>query len=44
MQVGKVWETGVMLKIHEYNIEDVLVQMIDDYGEEELIKKIKALK
>ena len=40
---GGVIESGVLLKIQRYNLDDMLVQMIEDYGEEELIKRIKAL-
>ncbi len=34
---------GLILKFSHYNLEDVLCQMLEDYGEEELIKRIKAL-
>ena len=36
-------EDGVVLKFSKYNLEDVLCQMLDDYGQDELIKRIKAL-
>jgi len=36
-------DDGIILKIGRYNLEDILCQMMDDYGEEELIKRIKAL-
>lgn len=36
-------ETGVVIKIHKYNLEDVLIQMLDDYGKDELIKRINSL-
>ena len=36
-------ETGVLLKIHRYNLDDILAQIIEDYGEEDLIKRIKSL-
>ena len=38
-----VTESGVLLKMHRYNLDDMLVQMIEDYGEENLIKRIKSL-
>ncbi len=36
-------QDGIIVKIGMYNLEDILVQMLEDYGEEELIKRIKAL-
>jgi hypothetical protein len=40
---GGMIEDGIIVKFGIYNLEDVLIQMLDDYGEEELIKRIKAL-
>jgi hypothetical protein len=40
---GGMIEDGIIVKFGLYNLEDVLIQMLDDYGEEELIKRIKAL-
>lgn len=37
-------EDGIIIKISRYNLEDVLCQMLDDYGENELIKRINELK
>ena len=34
---------GMIVKINQYNIEDLLCQMIDDYGEDKLIEMITAL-
>lgn len=42
MQNGII-EDGIILKIGKYNLENVLCQMLDDYGQDELIKRIKAL-
>jgi len=42
MRSGMI-EDGIILKFGRYNLEDVLCQILDDYGEEELIKRIKAL-
>ncbi len=36
-------EDGIVVKINHYNLENLLCQMLEDYGEEELIKRIKAL-
>ncbi len=38
-----VMSSGIILKFGRYNLSDVLCQMIDDYGEDELIKRINAL-
>lgn len=43
MQNGII-EDGIVLEIGKYNLEDVLCQMLEDYGQDELIKRIKALK
>jgi hypothetical protein len=36
-------DDGIVLKFGRYNLDDVLCQMLDDYGEDELINRIKAL-
>jgi len=36
-------EDGMVVKIQRYNLENVLFQMLDDYGQDELIKRIKSL-
>ena len=36
-------DDGIILKFGRYNLESVLLQMIDDYGEDEIIKRIKGL-
>jgi len=36
-------EDGLMVKISRYNLENLLCQMIDEYGEDVLIEKIKSL-
>lgn len=35
--------TGLELKLSRYNIEDLLIQLLEEYGEEGLIKRIKAI-
>ena len=37
-------EHGVCIKLDTYNLDNVLCQMLDDYSEDELIKRIKALR
>ncbi len=39
---GRV-EDGISVKINKYNLENLLCQMIEDYGQDELIKRIKVL-
>jgi len=34
---------GVVINFGHYNVNDLLVQMLEDYGEDELIKRIKNL-
>lgn len=34
---------GFMLEMPQYNLDDVLCHLLDDYGEEALIKRIKEL-
>ena len=34
---------GVEIRLEGYNTDDLLRQLLDEYGEEELIKKIKKL-
>lgn len=36
-------EATVHIQFGQYNLDDILIQMLDEYGEEELIKRIKAL-
>jgi hypothetical protein len=36
-------EDGVIVKFGGYNLDDVLCQMLDDYGEDVLISRIKSL-
>jgi len=43
MQGGMIVD-GIILNFGMYDLDDVLNQMLDDYGEEELIKRIKALR
>lgn len=40
---GGVLESGIVIKFGKYNLEDVLCQIIDDYGVERLIDIIKSL-
>ena len=42
MRKGMI-EDGIILKMSRYNLEDLLIQLLDDYGEEELIRRIKEL-
>jgi len=37
-------EDGIVIKFGRYDLEDVLGQMLDDYGEETLIDRIKSLR
>ena len=41
---GGMIEDGILIELPRYNIENALCQMLDDYGEDELINKIKALR
>lgn len=34
---------GFLITLHQYNLENLLCQLIEDYGEEKLIQKIKQL-
>jgi hypothetical protein len=34
---------GLIVTINRYNLEDVLLQMLEDYGETELIERIRKL-
>jgi hypothetical protein len=34
---------GLIVTINKYNLEDVLLQMLEDYGETELIERIRKL-
>jgi hypothetical protein len=43
MMKGGMIEDGIIIRISQYNLEDILLQMLEDYGEEELIKRIKEL-
>ncbi len=36
--------SATRIRVNMYNVNDLLAQMLDDYGEKELIKRIKALK
>jgi hypothetical protein len=42
MKKGMI-DAGVIVKISRYNLDDLLCQMLEDYGEEVLIAKIKSL-
>lgn len=35
--------TGFLLKMSRYHLDNILAQMIDDYGEKTLIQRIKNL-
>lgn len=36
-------DSGIILKFHRYDLENVLTQMVEDYGADELIKRIKGI-
>ena len=36
-------DDGIILRFGMYNLDDVLTQMLEDYGDEELIKRIKLI-
>ena len=36
-------EDGIIIKTFKYDLDSVLVQMLEEYGEEELINRIKKL-
>ena len=38
-----VIDSGIIITINNYNVEDVLIQMLEDYGEEFIINKIKSI-
>ena len=40
---GGIVYSGIVVTINRYNLEDLLCQMLEDYGEDELVKRIKAL-
>ena len=43
MENGMI-EDGIIVKIGRYNLEDLLCQLLDDYGEDAIINKIKELR
>lgn len=38
-----VIKSFVIVKIPQYNLDNVLCQMVEDYGEDQLINRIKSL-
>lgn len=36
-------EDGMIIKIHRFNLDNLLTQLLEDYGEEALIKRIQAI-
>lgn len=40
---GGVIEDAIHIRFSNYNIDNLLCQLIEEYGEEKLIDKIKAL-
>ena len=36
-------ESAIIIKISQYHLEDLLIQLLDDYGYEYLINKIRSL-
>lgn len=40
---GGIIEDAVIVKISRYNLDDLLVQLIEDYGEEMIIKRMSEL-
>ena len=41
---GGMIDDGIIIKLSFYDLENVLSQMLDDYGETELINRIKKLR
>lgn len=37
-------ECAMVLDVKKFNLENLLTQLIEDYGEDDLIKRIKELK
>lgn len=37
-------EAGIIVKINRYNLDNLLHQMLEDYGEEHIIQRISELK
>lgn len=35
--------TGMIIEMPQYNLDDLLCQILEDYGEEAIIKRIKEL-
>ncbi len=35
--------SGMIIEMPQYNLDDVLCQILEDYGEEAIIKRIKEL-
>lgn len=40
---GGMIDASIIIKFSRYNLDDVLCQMLEDYGEDELIKRIKGI-
>lgn len=36
-------DVGFLIKVTNYNLDDVLVQLLEDYGEDRLIDRLKFL-
>lgn len=35
--------SGLIVRVSRYNLDNVLCQMLEDYGEDDLLKRIKSL-
>lgn len=40
---GGMINTAIIVEMAGYNLDDVLVQIIEDYGDEKIIQRIKEL-
>lgn len=43
IMINGVMNPSIIIKISKYNLQDLLVQLLEDYGEEKLIEEIKKL-
>ena len=40
---GGMINTGIIIEMAGYSLDDVLVQLLEDYGDEKIIQRIKEL-
>lgn len=43
IMINGIMNPSIIIKISKYNLQDLLVQLLEDYGEEKLIEEIKKL-